>query len=64
MLSLALRTPIRGSTATNGVARAYWSEMLDIRLPVEDAREKRVVTRRKKLLRVRTAAAPRPRATA
>jgi hypothetical protein len=50
--------------ATNGVARAFWSEMLDIRLPVEDPREKRVVTRRKKMLRVRTAAAPRPRATA
>jgi hypothetical protein len=50
--------------ALNGVARAYWSEMLDIRTPVEDVREKRSVTRRKKMLRVRPAAAPRPRTAA
>jgi hypothetical protein len=50
--------------ALNGVARAYWSEMLDIRAPVEDVREKRSMTRRKKLLRVRTSATPRPRTAA
>jgi hypothetical protein len=48
----------------NGVARAYWSEMLDVRSPVEDVREKRSVPRRKKALRLRPAAPPRPRPAA
>jgi hypothetical protein len=46
--------------AVNGVARAYWAEMLDLRLPVEPEREKRPSVRRKKLLRTRTLS-PRPR---
>jgi hypothetical protein len=44
----------------NGVARTYWAEMLDLRLPVEPEREKRRSARRKKLLRTRTLT-PRPR---
>jgi hypothetical protein len=44
----------------NGVARAYWAEMLDLRLAVEPEREKRPSARRKKLLRTRTLAS-RPR---
>jgi hypothetical protein len=40
--------------AMNGVARAYWAEILDIRLPVEDKRGKPVKVRRKKLLRTVT----------
>lgn len=49
--------------AVNGVARAYWAEMLDLRVPLELEREKRPTVRRKKVLRVRTVAA-RPRRTA
>jgi hypothetical protein len=37
--------------ARNGVARVYWAEILDLRLPVEDGRGKPMKVRRKKLLR-------------
>jgi hypothetical protein len=40
--------------AMNGVARTYWAEILDLRLPVEDERGKPVKVRRKKLLRTVT----------
>jgi hypothetical protein len=42
--------------AVNGVARTYWEEILDLRVPVEPEREKRVKVRRKKLLRTTAAA--------
>jgi hypothetical protein len=35
----------------NGLAREYWSEVYDLRTPVEDDREKRSKSRRKKLVR-------------
>ena len=35
----------------NGLAREYWSEVYDLRTPVEDDREKRSRVRRKKLVR-------------
>jgi hypothetical protein len=37
--------------AINGVARAYWAEILDLRIPPDDDRGKPVKVRRKKLLR-------------
>ena len=47
--------------ALNGVARSYWAEVFDLRLPVEDERGKPVKVRRKKLLRTVT---PSPRRAA
>jgi hypothetical protein len=35
----------------NGLAREYWSEVYDLRTPVEDGREKRSRVRRKKQVR-------------
>lgn len=49
--------------AMNGVARAYWDEVLDLRVPVVQEREKRVKARPRKLLRTRTLAAGPRRAT-
>jgi hypothetical protein len=44
----------------NGVARAYWTEILDLRVPVEDERRKPARIRCKKLLRaVNLSPAPR-----
>jgi hypothetical protein len=47
---------------TNGVAREFWTELLDVRAVVQDARERRPAKARQK--RVRRVAAPRPQARA
>jgi hypothetical protein len=44
---------------TNGVARDFWTEMLDVRAVVQDVREKRAAKPRQKRLR-RTDAVHRP----
>jgi hypothetical protein len=49
--------------AMNGVARAYWDEVLDLRVPIVQEREKRAKARPRKLLRTRTLAAGPRRAT-
>lgn len=46
----------------NGVAREFWSEVFDLRVSVQDAREKRSVKVRQK--KVRRVAGPRPQARA
>jgi hypothetical protein len=43
--------------AANGVAREFWSEVFDVRTPVEEPRPKRVTKVRRK--KVRVAAPPR-----
>jgi hypothetical protein len=44
----------------NGVAREFWTELLDVRTVVQDARERRPARARQK--KVRRVAAPRPQA--
>lgn len=36
----------------NGVAREFWSEMFDVRTPVDDSRQRRVTKVRRKKVRV------------
>ena len=49
--------PMNKVMDANGVAREFWSEVFDVRTPVEDLREKRVTKVRRK--KVRTVAPPR-----
>ena len=40
----------------NGVAKAFWSEILDVRTPADDSGDRREVRRKKRLLLVRRSA--------